>query len=148
MNPEEREWMAQEAATSFDRAGLMESDLDPLTASYVSVARAMREPIEMRLPADFARRVSALAAARPVSVEVESGLERRLLLTLGIVLGLAAVVVAIVYGSSWLRASLGLFSQLGEASQSLALTLLGCLAVSAISQQLRRWLQESRRDYA
>ncbi|MEP6880679.1 MAG: hypothetical protein ABI866_01735, partial [Dokdonella sp.] len=98
MNPEEREWMAQEAATSFERAGRNASDLDPLTASYVSVARAMREPIEMRLPADFARRVSALAAARPVTVEIESGLERRLLLALGLVLGLAAMIVAIVYG--------------------------------------------------
>ena len=148
MNPEEREWMAQEAATSFARAGRIASDLDPLTASYVSVARVMREPIEMRLAADFARRVSVLAAARAASIEVESGLERRLLLALGVVLGLAAMVVAIVYGGSWLGASLGLFSQLGEASQSLALTLLGCLAISVIAQQLRRWLQESRRDYA
>lgn len=148
MNPEEREWIAQEAATSFERTGRIASDLDPLTASYVSVARAMREPIEMQLPADFARRVSALAAARPGTVEIESGFERRLLLVLGLVLGLAAMIVAIVYGGSWLGASLGLFSQLGEASQSLALTLLGCLAISVIAQQLRRWLQESRRDYA
>ncbi|HET9031748.1 MAG TPA: hypothetical protein VFN25_02465 [Dokdonella sp.] len=137
MNPEEREWQAQEAAARCDRNGGDGHELDALGASYLSVVRAARQPIAVPLPADFASRVAALAAERPSAAGLDSRFERRLLQILAAILCVAAVAAALVYGGNWLVATETLASQLDRPSLSLLLSLLGCLGVSALSQQLR-----------
>jgi hypothetical protein len=137
MIPDEREWQAQEAAVQAERTGAVEES-DALIADYLAVARALRQPLEVKLPDDFARRVAALATRyRPVA-EIESGLERRLLFALAVVLGIAALVAAMVYGRNWLGASINLVSQLGKPSMPWLSSLLACVALSAVSQQLGR----------
>jgi uncharacterized membrane protein len=142
MMPDEREWQAQEAAVKAERIGSAR-ELDARSADYLAVARALRQPLAVDLPNDFARQVAALATrCRPVA-EVESGLERRLLFGLAIGFGIAALVAAIVYGGSWLGGSISLVSQLGKPSMAWIMSLLGCLAISALSQQLARFFGQS-----
>lgn len=136
MNPEEREWQAQQRAVECERKGHVHADDDALTAGYLPVARALRQPIPMQLPADFAARVAAMAMQRRPVVEIESALEQRLLLILGIVLGIAAVIVGLIYGASWFAPAL---DQLGQSSLSLLVGLFACLGISALAQQLRRF---------
>ena len=145
MNPDEREWQAQEAATDCVRSGRALHDLDPASASYVALVRALREPIEVQLPADFARRVALRADAQASARAVESRLEQRLLWILGVLFGIAALAAAVIYGGNWLEPSIDLTRQLIK--PSLLLSLAGCLAVSAFSQHLPRLLAwATRRD--
>ena len=44
MNTDEREWQAQELAAKAERAGNVLLDLDPLSAGYVPIVRALRRP--------------------------------------------------------------------------------------------------------
>jgi uncharacterized membrane protein len=142
MMPDESEWLAQEAAAKAERMGSAH-ELDARSADYLAVARALRQPLAVDLPNDFARRVAVLTTrCRPV-VEVESGLERRLLFGLAIGFGIAALVAAIVYGRSWLGGSISLVSQFGKPSMAWVVSLLGCLAISALSQQLARMVGQS-----
>jgi hypothetical protein len=142
MIPDEREWQAQEAAVKAERIGAAH-ELDSMSADYLALARALRQPLAVDLPNDFARRVAALATrSRPVA-EIESGLERRLLFGLAVGFGIAALVAAIIYGGSWLGASISLVSQLGKPSTAWMLSLLGCLAVSVLSQQAARIFRQS-----
>ncbi len=138
MNPEEREWQAQEAAAHCDRSGAGGHNLDALGASYLSVVRAARQPIEVALPADFATRVALLAGKRPREAEIEFRLEQRLLQALAILLGLAGLAAVILYGGSWLVTSVSLVGQLGKPSLSLLLSLAACLGLSGLWQQFRR----------
>ena len=62
MNPDERKWQAQERAAKAERAGNVLLDLDPLSAGYVPIVRALREPMAVGLSDDFAARVARLAA--------------------------------------------------------------------------------------
>jgi hypothetical protein len=142
MIPDEREWQAQEAAIKAERLGSAH-ELGASSADYLAVARALRQPLEVNLPDDFARRVAALAASyRPVA-EIESGLERRLLIALAVVLGIAALVATMVYGGSWWGASISLVSQLGKPSMAWMSSLLACIALSVVSQQLGRFFARS-----
>lgn len=138
MNPDEREWQAQEAAMDCVRSGAALHELDAASASYVALAHALREPIEVQLPVDFARRVALRAAAQASAKAVDSRLEQGLLWTLGVVFGIAALVATIIYGGNWLEPSIDLARQ--WIKPSLLLSLAGCLAVSAFSQQLPRLL--------
>ncbi|MEO7013855.1 MAG: hypothetical protein ABI127_06045 [Dokdonella sp.] len=144
MNPEEREWQAQQRAIECERKGHVHSEEDALTAGYLPVARALRQPIRMHLPADFAARVAGLAMQRRPVVEIESTMEQRLLLILGIILGITAVFVGLIYGASWFAPALGRLDQLGQSSLSLLFGVLGCLGISALAQQLSRLFD--RRD--
>jgi hypothetical protein len=145
MNPDEREWQAQEAATGCVRSGTALHELDSASASYVALVRALREPIEVQLPADFARRVALRAVARASARAVESRLEQHLLWILGVLFGIAALAAAVIYGGNWLEPSIDLTRQLIK--PSLLLSLAGCLAFSAFSQQLPRLLGwATRRD--
>lgn len=145
MNPDEREWQAQEAATDCVRSGGALHELDSTSASYVALARSLREPIEVQLPSDFDQRVAMLATAHAPASEVESHLEQRLLLVLIAVLGIAALAVSVVYGGNWLGTSVDFASRLVK--PSLLLTLVCCLGISVLSQQLPRMIAGStRRD--
>lgn len=136
MSPEEREWLAQEQAAAFERNNGADVHDGALSAGYVAIARALRQPIEVQLPADFAARLAAMATQQRSAVEVESGLEKRLLLILGIIFGVAALVVGLIFGASWIAPVLGQLDQLGQSSLSLLLGLLACLGGSAVAQRL------------
>ena len=140
MKTEEREWQAQHRAIESERKGHVHVDDDALASSYLAIARALRQPISMHLPADFAARVAGLAMQRRPVVEIESTLEQRLLLILGIALGIAAVVVGLIYGASWFAPAL---DHLGQSSLSLLFGLFACLGVSALAQHLRRFSDRS-----
>ena len=146
MNPDEREWQAQEAATDCVRSGAAPNELDAASASYVALVHALREPIEVQLPVDFARRVALRAAAQESAKAVDSRLEQGLLWTLGVVFGIATLVATIIYGGNWLEPSIDLARQ--WIKPSLWLSLAGCLAVSAFSQQLPRLLARAARREA
>lgn len=143
MNPEEREWQAQQRAIECERRGHVHADDDALASSYLPIARALRQPIPMQLPADFAAKVAAMATQHRAVVEIESTLEQRLLLILGIVLGIAAVLVGLNYGASWFAPALGRLDYLGQSSLSLLFGLFVCLGISALAQQLRRFFDRS-----
>jgi hypothetical protein len=147
MIPDECEWQAQEAAVQAERIGIAH-ELGPRSADYLTVARALRQPLEVHLPEDFARRVAALASYNRPVAEIESGLERRLLIVLAVVLGIAGLVAVMVYGGSWLGASINLVGQLGKPSMAWMSSLLGCLAVSALWQQLGRIFRQTERHPA
>ncbi len=144
MNPEEREWLAQEQAVACARNNRVDADQDALSTSYLAIARALRQPIEVQLPDDFAARLAAMATPQQPVIEIESSLEQRLLQVLGMVLGGAALVVGVISGASWFAPALGRLDQLGQPSLSLLLGLLACLGSSVLAQQLRRFAE--RRD--
>lgn len=139
MNPEEREWQAQQRAFECERDGHVRADEAPLVASYLPIARAVRQPIPVQLPADFAARVAGLALQQRSAVEIESTLEQRLLLILGVVLGIAGVFVGLIYGAGWFVPVLGRIDQLGQSSLSLLVGLFTCLMISGLAQQLRQF---------
>ena len=145
MNPDEREWLAQEQAAEIARHNRVDMDEDELSISYLAIARALRQPIEVQLPADFAARVAGMATRQRPAVEIESGLEKRMLLILGVVLGAAALVVGLIFGANWFAPALGRLIQLGQPSLSLLFGLLACLGSSAFAQQLSRLAE--RRDH-
>ena len=83
----EREWLAQEHAMR----------------RYRLLARALREPPQESLPADFAQRVAAQATNLPARGTVSiTGSEFFLMSALAIVLVTATIVVTVLYGSTWL----------------------------------------------
>lgn len=138
MNTDEREWQAQELAARAERAGNILLDLDPLSAGYVPVVRALREPMAVGLPEDFAARVARLAVARASATAADSPMENRMLIALGLLLGLSALASAIIYGGNWFSAIPAAFGKLGPSSGSWVLLLAGCLGLSWMGEQVRQ----------
>ncbi|HVC18238.1 MAG TPA: hypothetical protein VNE18_13145 [Rhodanobacter sp.] len=101
----EREWLAQERAMRRERLQLDPVGDDAREQRYRLLARALREPLADNLPADFAEQLAARVAAAPARV-VDTGFERVLTLALGIALLLGAIMVSLLYGSTWLAAIL------------------------------------------
>lgn len=99
----EREWLAQEQAIRRERLHLDPAQDDPRTRRYRLLARALREPPQDTLPADFARHIAAQVNARPIRQPL-AGTHLELVLTfmLGIIFLLAAGAVTVIYGSAWL----------------------------------------------
>ncbi len=140
MNVEEREWQAQEAAMRRGRSGSDGQKLDTLSASYLSIVHAARQPIDVQLPVDFASRIALLAGERPHTVVIESRFERRMLIALIGLLGVAGLAAAMFYGGNWLMPSIKQLGQIGKPSLSLLMSLIACLGLSAIWQPLRRFV--------
>lgn len=138
MIPDEREWQAQEMAMRCERAGRDLPAADTVGAAYLTIAKALNQPLEPLLPADFAFRVAAMAANSRPAQEVESPLERILLFGLACVFGISALVAVMLYGSSWLGNSLGMLAQVGTSDLTWVLALAACLAVSWSGELLRR----------
>lgn len=138
MNPDEREWQVQERATQCERAGVDMPDADTESAEYLTIARALRQPLDSGLPADFASRVAGLAAARIRPAAVDSRFEQGLLVVLGLVMAASALVATVIYGTGWLGPLVNPLGQVGKSNLAWPLALLLCLAVSWLSEQLRR----------
>jgi len=99
----EREWQAQEQALREERLGLAPGD-DARVSRYRVLARALREPLQGTLQADFASRISLQVEARsPVNrrSDVEpftDAFERNLLRVLIAFFGLAIGIATALYG--------------------------------------------------
>lgn len=152
MIPDEREWQAQERAMQCERAGVELTDGDAASAAYLSIARALRQPMDADLPADFAVRVARLAAARAHDAAPDSRFERGLLLVLGIAMGVAGLVAVAIYGPDWLGpladALAAPIGRLGKANLAWPLALASCLALSWFSGHLQRLAGRSGRHPA
>lgn len=124
----EREWLAQENAMRRECLHLDPTGDDARSQRYRALARALRTESPGMLPADFARQVSALAAARAPARVPAIGLERVVTITLASVLLLAGVLVTLIYGASWWPAFAALRPAPSTAQWLLALV--GCVGVS------------------
>lgn len=124
---DENEWQLQERALREQRSGIAGGD-DPLLAQYRQVARALRQPAAGTPPAGFAREVAAVAlASGPPDVR----LELMLLRALSGLLGVSAIVAAMLYGGQWLPAFAALLPATASgAAFNWALALGACLALS------------------
>lgn len=111
---DDRRWQAQELARRGD------PDADP---GDLRIARALRQPPAMALPADFAIRVAARARA-----VADTRLEQGLLRALVLVFALAAAVVVAGWGRDWMAALAVLLPGGRDALGWLGLAALGALA--------------------
>lgn len=131
----EREWLAQESAMRRERLHLDPAGDDARGRRYRLLARALREPLQDGLQADFAQRVAAHVTAAPTST---LRFEFVLITALVIALVIAAGIVTTIYGSQWLPS----FSAILPAAQAPAsrwlLALAGCLGVSWLLGQWQR----------
>ncbi|GLQ94670.1 hypothetical protein [Dyella acidisoli] len=122
----EREWALQERAVRAERLGLDASD-DQALQRYRLVARALRQPLDENLPADFASKV-ALEARRHTAGDTRLELYLSLAL-LGVLVGML-IGVLVRYASSWKQlVPLAL-------SQPWLLAMAGVLALLAASKVL------------
>ncbi|GLQ95942.1 hypothetical protein [Dyella mobilis] len=92
----EREWALQEQAARADRLGLSPHG-DAKLQSYRVVARALRQPLDEELPADFAAEVAA-QVHRTADAQLELWLSVALLGLLGAML----LGVVVTYSQLWL----------------------------------------------
>ncbi|MDO1527580.1 hypothetical protein QMK61_01940 [Fulvimonas sp. R45] len=127
----EREWQAQERALQAERHGLDPAGDDVRQQRYRLLARALRQPPDAALPADFAARVAArLETAATAPAPVGRRPESVLLTALVGAFAVAAAVVLVRYGPAWLPA----FRTLSPAGDPQALrwllALAGCLGLS------------------
>ncbi|SFR91858.1 hypothetical protein SAMN05216570_0614 [Dyella sp. OK004] len=99
----EREWQAQERAVERERAGLDPAGDDARVLRYRVLARALKQPPEQALPADFAQRIARqveLSTANKASAD--PGFERYLQRILVAVLMVGSIVVAASHAREWL----------------------------------------------
>lgn len=124
----EREWQLQEHAMRRERLQLDPAGDDTRSQRYRLLARALRAASPDALPADFAHQMSVLASAQSPRQVPTARLENTLATVLAGVLVLAAVIVAILYGATWLPPFEALLPTPAAAQWWLAL--LGCVGLS------------------
>jgi hypothetical protein len=131
----EREWLAQEGAMRRERLHLDPAGDDARGRRYRLLARALREPLQDGLPADFATRVAARAAAAP-----ESALrfEFVVMTALAIALAIAAGAVTAIYGGEWLPSFRAILPAPQAPASRWLLALAGCLGASWLLGQWQR----------
>jgi len=97
----EREWLAHEHAMRRERLHLDPAGDDARAQRYRLLARVLREPPTDGLPADFAQQLASQVASAPANI-IDTRIERILTTSLGITMLVAAIVVSVIYGGSWL----------------------------------------------
>jgi hypothetical protein len=138
----EREWLAQEQAMRRERLHLDTAGDDARMQRYRMLARALRKPQQESLPADFAQRVAARAASLPVRKAVPvTRFEFLLMSALAIALVTAAVVVTVVYGSTWLPSIGTALPAPGPSAIRWLLAFAGCVGLSWL---LAQWQPHER----
>ncbi|MBE1160104.1 hypothetical protein [Dyella acidiphila] len=96
---DEREWSLQEQALRAERLGL-DPSADVELQRYRGVMRALREPLDMELPANFAAQIAKRARQRTsLNTRLELWLSNALLGSMGVLL----LGVVITYGGTWLK---------------------------------------------
>jgi anti-sigma factor RsiW len=128
----EREWLAQERAMRRERLQLDATGDDARSRRYRLLARALRQPLPDSLPADFAQRVAARAIEPPARFEAV------LTTTLGVALGVAAMVVIAVYGSDWLPSFNAILPAPRGPASGWLLAFGGCVGASWLLGQWQR----------
>ncbi|WP_426662233.1 hypothetical protein [Rhodanobacter aciditrophus] len=127
----EREWQAQERALQAERLGLDGRDDDARVRRYRLLARTLRAPLPVALPADFARqmaaRVAVVPARRPAA---DARFEFTLAGALAVVLLVAGGVMLANYGGTWLPAFRELLPSASTPATGWLLALGGCLGAS------------------
>ena len=134
---QEREWLAQENALRRERLNLDPAGDDARIRRYRPIAQALNEPMPDGLPADFAMRVAARAAATPAA-----RFEYALMIVLVIALVVAAAAIIVTYGGEWTPS----FSAILAARNSQAIVWLTALAVClGASWLIERWQRHDHR---
>lgn len=127
----EREWQAQERALQAERLGLDPASDDARVRRYRLLARSLREPMPVALPADFARQMAAQVAASPTPTRATEG---RLVFTLTGLLAVTLVVtggvVLAMYGNTWLPTFRSLLPASGAPATGWVMALGCCLGAS------------------
>jgi hypothetical protein len=123
---DEREWALQEQALRAERLGLdPTSDAD--VQGYRTVMRALKEPLDVQLPADFAAKT-----ARKATQRTTSNMSLELWLSYGLcgVLGAMMLGIIALYGQAWMH-----MAQTASAAYRLEspwlLALIACFALTA-----------------
>lgn len=141
-NAFEREWEIQEFAREAERSGIGSAHGDGRTDRYRLLARVLRKPPADALPQDFAAQmVARIAASRENQTSADGRFEVTLLTVLAGVLMVAAGMVFVRLGPSWVRATNVALGSIDPASLRWLLVFLGCIAVSWMpSRWQRRYL--------
>lgn len=128
----EREWETQERALREERLGVPSAGEDARVLRYRQLSRALSQPLELALPADFAEQVvGRIEAEKAAAGERDRRFERGLITTLVAVFGLAIGGVIAITGFSWLQPLLPYARTLGS---PWLLALLACVGVSRLFQ--------------
>lgn len=133
----EREWLAQESAAQRERLGLDPAGDDARMRQYRRLARALREPLDTALPANFAQQVAALVPTRGARV-ADARFEQVLAIALGVALLLAAGVVSALYGNAWLPAMATILPALHPLADRWLLAFAACIGVSCLLEPRQR----------
>lgn len=135
----EREWQAQERALRAERLGLDPRGEDARVRRYRLVAKALRQPPAETLPDDFARQVAArVVAATPTVAPFAGRFESILLMLLAGIFALAAGVVFVLYGQSWLTTVRIALPAAAPDTLRWSLAFAGCLGLSWLMGQWQR----------
>jgi hypothetical protein len=133
----EREWLAQEHAMRRERLHLDTAGDDARMRRYRLLACALREPPQESLPTDFAQRVAAQATSRPArGTGAITGFEFFLMSALAVVLVTAAIVVTVLYGSTWLPSISAALPAPDPLTVRWTLAFAGCMGLSWL---LAKW---------
>lgn len=134
----EREWLAQERAMRRERLHLDSAGDDARTQRYRLLARALRQPLQDSLPADFAQHVAARATGLPAAARFEGVL----MTTLAVTLVVAAIIVTAVYGSEWLPSFSAILPAPHGPASGWLLAFASCMGASWL---LGQWQQSRHR---
>ena len=137
----EREWQAQEQAMRRERLHLDSASDDARVQRYRMLARALREAPQDSLPADFAKRVAAQAAASAGNVVSDTRFEFILLAAIVIALVVAVVAVITLYGDAWLPPISTMLPVPGALATRWLLAFAGCIGLSWL---LAQWQPHGR----
>ena len=121
-----REWRLQERAMHEARTGARAETADRELAAYRHIAEALRTPPAERLPSNFAFHVAQLAARLPKASRLDLRLEQWLVRGLLAAMVLGGLVVAVLYGASWLRT----LQATGHGAGGWAATVTACLLLT------------------
>jgi uncharacterized membrane protein YcjF (UPF0283 family) len=135
----EREWERQERALDEERRGLPSAGEDARLLRYRQLARALRQPLEEALPADFASLVVQRVEAEAAAAEArDRRFERSLIGVLVALFGLAIGAMIAIIGVGWLQT-------LAPVARLLAnpwlFALLACVGVSRLFEGWRGHLR-------
>lgn len=134
----EHEWEIQELAWQAERSGLDSTPEHGRVGRYRFIARALRAPLVIALPADFATQVSAqITASRDRSAPTGAHFETVLLIILASILVVAAGMVFANPGHSCIQAIRAALSSLGTTNIGWPLACLICIGLSWIMGQVR-----------
>jgi hypothetical protein len=140
----DHEWEMQELACQAEQSGLDSTTEEGRVGRYRLIARALRTPLVIALPPDFATQVSArIAASRGKAVSSGVHLESVLLAILASILVVATGGVFANLGHSWIEASRAALSSLGTTNIGWFLAFLICTGLSWIVGE-RRYLRAVR----